>query len=410
MSALKIAGVFGVIGGVGLIGYYLLNKYKPTISKKQKAELQGELYVLKDDKPEYRKIWSILAKYGYDNLSNGSRNSDYLPLINKLLTQNPLVISAWQKDILKDALKDVYSKNGVSREPTVFYSLIGEDLAKWLQDIRNQDRYKNFDFEKKNTVNLVEQNFTNLYRNKGIKCGIDPITRKDPCAYNYGVPFNKSVKGMPDDEYWKKMGNSGLNANERFKKEWFAENYVKYAVNEYVGFFKKLPDTSGVGIEILADDCAQLDRDIKRIQDRIVEQTKNQPNETHRRVLVWFKSILEDYFEFQGCRDTIEKQRYLDSAKSQTLFSIKAEDSVLGASQTNQNIYLGVGALVLVLSTGILLSAGKSSTPTTGSSKSSGILGNLVIVGGLAGMGYLIFKKPKVYKSEDEVTELLNTK
>ena len=410
MSVLKTVGVVGAISGVGLIGYYLLNKYKPTISQEQKAELQGELYVLKDDKPEYRKIWSILAKYGNDNLSGGNPNNDYLPLINKLLTQNPLVISAWQKDILKDALKDVYSKNGLSQEPTVFYSLIGEDLAKWLQDIRNQERFKNFDFEKKNSLNLVEQDFTNLYRKKGVKCGIDPITRKNPCAYSYGVPFNKSVAGMPDDEYWKQFGNSGLNANERFKNEWFFDNYLQYGLDEYESFFNHLPNPSGEGIEILAKDCAQLDRDIKRIQDRIVEQTKNQPNETNRRVLAWFKNILEDYFEFQGCRDIIEKQRYLDSAKSQTIFSIKAEDSVLGANQKNQNIYLGAGALVLVLSTGILLSAGKSSTPTSGSSKSLGILGNLVIVGGLAGMGYLIFKKPKTYKSQDELTELLNTK
>jgi hypothetical protein len=106
----------------------------------------------------------------------------------------------------------------------------------------------------------------------------------------------------------------------------------------------------------------------------------------------------------------VNKKELARRLSEKTLFSIKAEDSVLGASQTNQNIYLGVGALVLVLSTGILLSAGKSSTPTSGSSKSSGILGNLVIVGGLVGMGYLIIKKPKVYKSEDEVTELLNTK
>ena len=402
MSVLKTVGVLGAISGVGLIGYYLLNKYKPRISQEQKAELQGELYVLKDDKPEYRKIWSILAKYGYDNISNGSPDSDYLPLINKLLTQNPLVISAWQKDILKDALKDVYSKNGLSQETSVFNSLIGEDLAKWLGDIQHQERYRNFDFDKKNTVNLVEQNFTNLYRKKGVKCGIDPITRKNPCAYSYGVPFNKSVAGMPDDEYWKKVGNIGQN-------EWFFDNYLQYGLDEYESFFNHLPNPSGEGIEILADDCAQLDRDMKRLIDRIAEQTKNQPNETNRRVLVWFKSILEDYFQFQGCRDIIEKQRLIDIAKTETLSSIKAEDSILGASQKNQNIYLGVGALVLVLSAGILLSDGGSSTPTS-SNSSGGTLGSIVIVGGLAGMGYLIFKKPKVYKSKDELTEYINTK
>jgi len=388
MSVLKTVGVVGAISGVGLIGYYLLNKYKPTISQEQKAELQGQLYVLKEDKPEYRKFWSIIAKYGSDNLSDGNYNNDYFLLINKLLTENPLVISDYQNGILKSALRDIENKNGVSQEPTVLYSIIGEDLKKWLQNGGWRDIY----FEKKksvNTENLVEQKFTNR-------------------AYDYSVPFNKSVKGMPDDEYWKKISNTGLGKN--IKSNWFFDNYRQYSLDEYSQYFESEPDPSGLGIQIIADNCKNLDYSIKTIQDRIAEQTKNRPNETHRRVLVWFKNILEDYFQFKGCRDTIEKQRLIDSAKSQAIFSIKAEDSILGENQKNQNIYLGVGALVLVVSTGILLSAGKSSTPTSGSSKSSGLLGNLVIVGGLAGMGYLIFKKPKVYKSQNELTELLNKK
>jgi hypothetical protein len=383
MSALKTVGVFGAIGGFGLIGYYLLNKYKPTISQEQKAELNGQLYVLKEDKPEYRKIWSILAKYGYDNIENGSPDSQYFPLINKLLTQNPLIISEWENKLLTDALRSIeYIGNS---ENNVFYSLIGEDLKKWLQDTRNGG-WSGLYFQKKksvNTENLVEKSFTNR-------------------AYDYSVPFNKSFAGMPDDEYWNRVREP------QGKAHWFYENYYKYS--NVVRVFKKLPDPSGLGIEIEADNCAKLDRDIKKMIDGIAEQTKNQPDEGRRRVLVWFKSILEDYFQLQGCRDTIEKQRLIDSSKTQTIFSIRAEDSVLGENQKNQNIYLGVGALLLVLSTGILLSAGKSTTPTSGSSKSLEVLGNLVIVGGLAGMGYLIFKKPKAYKSQDEVTELLNTK
>jgi hypothetical protein len=388
MSALKTVGVLGAVSGIGLIGYYLLNKTKPTISQEQKAELQGQLYVLKEDKPEYRKFWSIIAKYGSDNLSDGNYNNDYFLLINKLLTENPLVISDYQNGILKSALRDIKNKNGVSQEPTVLYSIIGEDLKKWLQNGGWRDIY----FEKKksvNTENLVEQKFTNR-------------------AYDYSVPFNKSVKGMPDDEYWKKISNTGLGKN--IKSNWFFDNYRQYSLDEYSQYFESEPDPSGLGIQIIADNCKNLDYSIKTIQDRIAEQTKNRPNETHRRVLVWFKNILEDYFQFKGCRDTIEKQRLIDSAKSQAIFSIKAEDSILGENQKNQNIYLGVGALVLVVSTGLLLSTGKSTTPTSGSSKSSGLLGNLVIVGGLAGMGYLIFKKPKVYKSQNELTELLNKK
>jgi hypothetical protein len=181
--------------------------------------------------------------------------------------------------------------------------------------------------------------------------------------YDYAIPFG-------GNDYWRWSGESQ-------------------------SFFWRTPDPSGKGISIPDTNCATLDYSIKRIQDRIVEQTRTQPNEDRRRVLAWYKDILEDYFEIKNCRNKIEKQRLLDSAKSQTLFAIKAEDSVLGENEKNQNIYLGLGALVLVLSTGILLSGGSSSSSNS-PSNSSGILSDLVIVGGLAGMGYLIFKKPKV--------------
>ena len=121
MGALKTVGVLGAVSGIGLIGYYLLNKTKPTISKEQKAELQGQLYVLKDDKPEYRKIWSILAKYGYDNIENGRPDSQYFPLINKLLTQNPLIISERENKLLRDALRQIEVSG--NRENNVFKSL-----------------------------------------------------------------------------------------------------------------------------------------------------------------------------------------------------------------------------------------------------------------------------------------------
>lgn len=393
MSALKTVGVIGAISGIGLIGYYLLNRAKPTIAKQQKAELLGQLYVLKEDKPEYRKIWSIIAKYGWDNIGANSPDSAFRPLINKLLTQKPLVLSAYEYQILDQALRDIISKNKPSQEPTVFYSLIGADLKKWLQNPLNGG-WDGLYFQKKSSEKIVEQTFTSLYQKEGIKCGLDPITKKDLCAFNYSTPFNKAYYGMPDDAYWKRNGG---------KDRWIFDNYLRYAVNEHKGFFGGVPDISGVGIKILADDCVQLDLAIKRIIDRIAQQTRTAPNETHRRVLVWYKNILEDYSEFQACRDKIEQQRAIDLAKQVTVSSITAEASVLGANQKSQDIYLGIGAVVLVLSTAILLSgSNKSSTPSSSSSKSSGVLSSLVVVGGLSGMGYLIFKKPENHTVSDE--------
>ena len=326
MSVLKTVGVFGAIGGVGLIGYYLLDKYKPTVDKQQTFDIKGEGYVLIDDTPKNRELWSIIAQYGYNNLD---KRQEILNLKNQLLTQNPLIITNAQYFSLSQFHIDMHSKS-------IFEKIVGAKFA----ELNSNQKY----WWKKRTEDVKDENW-----------GYIP--------YDYSKPFSGK-------DYWRWSGES---------KE----------------FFWKTPDPSGKGISIPDTNCASLDYSLKRIQDRIVEQTRNQPNEDRRQVLVWYKDILEDYFELKGCRDKIEKQRLLDSAKSQTLFAIKSEDSVLGENQKNQNIYLGVGALVLVLSTGILLSGGSSSASNS-TLKSSGILGNLVIVGGLAGMGYLIFKKPKV--------------
>jgi hypothetical protein len=336
MSVLKTAGVFGAIGGVGLIGYYLLNKYKPTIDKQQTFDIKGQGYVLKNDTPEHRKLWSIIAQYGYDNFG---KSEQILNLKNQLLTQNPLIIDEANRSNLSTFYSDLHNRR-------IFEQVVGADLAK----LNNQ----------------------NYWWDKWVK---------DIKDENWGyIPYD-----------FKPFAGCYAGAH----KSICFDNYWRYAPNEYMGFFWKLPNPSGKDISIPYTDCASLDYAIKRIQDRIVEQTKNQPNEKRRKVLEWYKQILEDYFELKGCRDKIEKQRLLDSAKAQTLFAIKAEDTILGESQKNQNIYLGAGALVLVLSTAILLGRGGSSTPNS-TPKPSGILGNLVIVGGLAGMGYLIFKKPKV--------------
>jgi hypothetical protein len=346
MGVLKTAGVFGAIGGVGLIGYYLLNKYKPTIDKQQTFDIIGQGHVLTNDTPQNRKLWSIVAQYAYDNLG---RSEEVLKLKKQLLTQNPLIIDDAQYRNLSTFYSDLHNKG-------IFEQVMGAEFAK----LDNQKYW----WEKR-TKDIKDENW-----------GYIPYDFK---------PFSGCYKAVAEVNNFSANINSGI----------CFDNYWRYAPNEYMGYFWKLPDPSGKGISIPYTDCASLDYAIKRIQDRIVEQTKTKPNEKHRKVLEWYKQILEDYFELKGCRDKIEKQRLLDSAKSQTLFAIKAEDSVLGESQKNQNIYLGVGALVLVLSTGILLSGGSSSASNS-PSKSSGILSNLVIVGGLAGMGYLIFKKPKV--------------
>lgn len=146
----------------------------------------------------------------------------------------------------------------------------------------------------------------------------------NPCAYDY-IPF----KG---------------------------KNYYSYALKESKPYFRNTPYPSGKDLRIISDDCVELDSAIARITDRIAEQTRTKPNEDNRQVLLWYKDILEDYFRFNSCREKITKQRFLDLGKTATLGAIISEKSVLGASQKNQNIYLGIGAVVLILSAGILTS------------------------------------------------------
>ena len=69
------------------------------------------------------------------------------------------------------------------------------------------------------------------------------------------------------------------------------DNYWRWT-GESQGFFWKTPYPSGKGISIPDTNCASLDYSLKRIQDRIVEQTKNQPNDKRRKVLEWYKQIL----------------------------------------------------------------------------------------------------------------------
>jgi hypothetical protein len=306
MSTLKTVGVIGAVSGIGLIGYYLLSKQKPTIADTQIDELKGEGYVLKQDKPQHRKLWAIVTQYGYDNLGKNPTN---ILLKNKLLTQKPLVITNDEFRTLELFISDMNTRG-------VFEKVIGAELAKLDS--------ANFWFEKR-TKGLGDEIFG--YDRSGVRFAkVASCEYKqgeaNPCTYDY-LPFK---------------GN----------------NYWRYASNEAKPYFWSTPYPSGKDLRISSDDCVELDLAIKRITDRIVEQTRNSPNEDNRQVLVWYKEILEDYFRFNSCRDKITQQRFSDFGKTTTLGGITSEKSILGKSEKNQNIYLGIGAVVLVLSVGIL--------------------------------------------------------
>jgi hypothetical protein len=356
MSVLKTVGVVGTISGIGLIGYYLLNKYKPNISKNQITELKIEKgqYVLKEDTETNRKINAILAQYGADNNLNGDKTV-YPNLKTKILTQKPLILNWIEVGLLNYASNNLNEKsNGNANIGTPLYAILGEEYLKIAPS--------KYEFIPRTDQQVITEVFLgNVHDYK-------PFEKTN---------FLEGFGGVSDSEYFE---------------------FTPY-VSEAIPYIENF-NSSGKGLRIVANNCIELDVAIKKITDRIAEQTRTQPDDRRRRVLVYIKSILEDYFALHSCRDKIEKQRLLDIAKTTTLGAISTENSVLGKSQKDQNIYLGIGALVLVLSTGILLNSSKSSTvvKSSGSSSvsSSGIFTDLIIFGGLASMGYLIFKKPKV--------------
>lgn len=317
MGILKTVGVLGTISGIGLVGYYFLNKTKPTVSQQQVFDIKGEGFVLKQDKEEYRIYWTKLAQYSYDNIT---KQQSTLDLKVQLLTQKPLIITQQQLQELSRAENEITLLN-----------IEDEILGK------NRPNRTDNDFEKR-TKNIEDVSL----RESGIafktKCEYNPSKgEKNPCGYSF-----KPIEGY-------------VPSNKPFASQLNGENYYRYAPNEFQGYFWRLPNPSGQDISIGANNCAELDRDIKRLIDRIAEQTKKNPNENLRRILYWYKSILEDYSELNLCRDKIEKQRLLDFAKAGTLSAISQEKSVLGESKKNENIYLGAGAFVLVLGVGILL-------------------------------------------------------
>ena len=365
MSIIKTVGVIGAISGIGLIGYYYLNKTKPNIAEKQAEEIKGLGMILIEDKPAYRNIWAIIAQYGYDNIDFG-RNNRYIDIKNKILRQDKLVISNSDYDLLNTSLSSMNDKG-------ILEKLIGSDNSKIDISL--------WQFVKR-TKGLEGEWFDRGFGSK-TNCGYDPTREQDPCGYSF----------TPLPSYSSQDNNF--------------DNYFKYAPNESNDYFWALPNPSGKDIRIKASNCVEIDQDLKRIVNRIADQTRNNPNAKLTAILQWYKAILEDYSSLHSCRDKIENQRLLDMAKTETLSSISQENSVLGKNTKEQNLYLGIGALVLVASVGILASSGAKtddSTPSISSNKNSGlgILSDLVIFGGLAGIGYLIFKKPKVVLANEK--------
>jgi hypothetical protein len=100
-----------------------------------------------------------------------------------------------------------------------------------------------------------------------------------------------------------------------------------------------------------AEDCIRVDKLIKGYQQEITKPSLN----LSIYELISSKTALEQASAKQLCSDKIEKQRQLETALLITKNAIEQEKKVLGNSKKDENVYIGVGALILIVGLIILI-------------------------------------------------------
>jgi hypothetical protein len=107
-------------------------------------------------------------------------------------------------------------------------------------------------------------------------------------------------------------------------------------------------------------DCVSLDKELKKISSRLIEVRKENPLpgpelKAYIDALEHKKSNFEGIFSFNSCRDVFENIRLKSAALAETKYAIQSEKQVLGESNKNQNLYIGIGAIVILAGLYIVL-------------------------------------------------------
>ena len=98
------------------------------------------------------------------------------------------------------------------------------------------------------------------------------------------------------------------------------------------------------------NNCVSLDLTIKKLIDKIAsESLKPKQDKFYISALQDRKGIYEAQFAKNQCSDKIEKSRQIESSILLTQQAIKSEQAVLPKNNTEQNIYIGAGALILLV-------------------------------------------------------------
>lgn len=106
--------------------------------------------------------------------------------------------------------------------------------------------------------------------------------------------------------------------------------------------------------------CASLDLVIKKIAEKLLSEIKKDPlpsleQRAYNEALEIKKNALEFMWSSKNCRDVIENIRAESTAIVLTDSAIKQEDSVLDKGNKNENLYIGLGGLVLLVGLYIVL-------------------------------------------------------
>lgn len=106
--------------------------------------------------------------------------------------------------------------------------------------------------------------------------------------------------------------------------------------------------------------CVALDKDLKVISEKILSERKKYPfpnlkQKAYIEALESKKMFWEQTFSSKGCRDIIENIRLKTGAVEQSKYAIKAEKEVLPANEKDQSIYIGIGAVVMLVGLYIVL-------------------------------------------------------
>ena len=121
------------------------------------------------------------------------------------------------------------------------------------------------------------------------------------------------------------------------------------AYNKVVENYGRTPDT-----------CVDLDNRIKNISSGIGIERKKYPLPSefqtyYVKEMESTRKSWENMFAKKGCRDIIENIRLQSAALTETKFAIESEKQILGENNKNQNLYVGLGAVVILVGLFIVL-------------------------------------------------------